>query len=97
MENYIVLAFGNRRVVLLSPDGRGATYTQHIGENGQRGHSSFAFSGCRVVGYAIVEEHENEPTLAELFSKMTPADLPTAKYLGTTLDGQRLFVPRVPQ
>lgn len=86
-RGYIVLKFGNRRVVLLSPDGKGMTYTQHL----EGGHISFAFDGCQVVGSVEVAEDANEPTLPELLGRIERAAMadriPVVTYLGTESDG----------
>lgn len=97
MDYYIILKFGTRRVILRSPDGRGATYTRHL-----EGHSSFAFDGCDVVGSAIVGHDEKEPSLDNLLARIndayapgyeTPDGLPEARFIGTTLNGNQLTVP----
>lgn len=92
-QNYIVLRFGSRYVVLRSPDGRGATFTKHL-----EGHCSFTFDGCDVVGTVIIAEDENELSLADLLARINdnyapgyvpPKGLPEAKFIGRTLSGER--------
>lgn len=86
MENYIVLKFGIHRVVLFSPNGRGAEWTKHF-----EGHNTLAFDGCQVIGSVTVAENEDEPSLSELLARVRAVTyldgVPSVKYLGTTLNG----------
>ena len=54
----MILKFGNRRVLLLSPDGASASMSQDA-------HGrviTFDYSGCEVIGILTVEEGQAEPT-----------------------------------
>lgn len=75
MENYIILTFGGRRVLLYSPNRSGATMTKH-----PDGHTTLAFDGCEVIGSVLVADDEPEPTVEKLLSllKLTTT-LPLSK------------------
>jgi hypothetical protein len=101
-NNYIILKFGTRRVLLLSVDGKGATWTRHHDE----GHATLAFDGCTVVGSVAVPEGATEPTLNDILTQINaeyapgyiPIErLPDPTYLGTTSNGIRFIVPHTKQ
>lgn len=63
MENtdrYVILKFGDRRVLLFTPHGESFTMTKHI-----EGHLTFDYSNCDVIGIVVVSEGQPEPTVED--------------------------------
>jgi hypothetical protein len=64
MDRHMILKFGNRRVLLLSPNGASATVSQCV--NGKV--ITFDYSACELIGILTIEEGQAEPTPEDFYA-----------------------------
>lgn len=64
MDRHIILKFGNRRVLLHSPNGASATMSQDVNQK----VLTFDYSACELIGLLTVEEGQIEPTPEDFYA-----------------------------
>lgn len=58
IDRYVILKFGNTRVLLFTKHGTSFTMTKHL-----EGHLTFDYSNCEVIGTIVVRAGELEPAI----------------------------------